>query len=281
MKQKILFWTVSIVLTIFLAIYQRVTGPTYPTSGKFELDGTQYKYSLPRSSDGAEHTYVKLPINDSAVTAKILWKRFKTNDELSEINMSVTDGKLQAELPKQPSAGKLVYEVKIRKGDKEIVIPEKAPVVIRFRDPVSPVIFIPHVIVIFLSMLLSTRTGLEYFSKEPQLKKLTQWTIGMLILGGFILGPLMQYYAFGALWTGFPFGFDLTDNKTLVALIVWLIVYFRLGKSKNPKRLVLIGALVMFIVFLIPHSVLGSELDYNELDNSKVGSSGLPIEKIN
>lgn len=279
MKQKILFWTISIVLTIFLAIYQRVTGPTYPTSGKFQLDGETYKYSLPRSSDGAEHTYVRLDIKDPSVSAKVVWKRFKTNDEFSEINMTVNEGKLEAELPKQPSAGKLLYEVKVKKGDKEATVPEKEPVVIRFRDSVSPIIFIPHVIVIFLSMLLSTRTGLEYFSKEPNIKRLAQWTIGLLILGGFILGPLMQYYAFGALWTGFPFGYDLTDNKTLVALIAWLVVYFRLGKSKNPKRLALIGALVMFIVFLIPHSVLGSELDYNKIDQNKVGNSALPIEK--
>ena len=39
----------------------------------------------------------------------------------------------------------------------------------------------------------------------------------LLAVGGFILGPLVQNYAFGELWTGVPFGWDLTDNKTLIA----------------------------------------------------------------
>jgi hypothetical protein len=38
-----------------------------------------------------------------------------------------------------------------------------------------------------------------------------------------ILGPVVQYYAFGEFWTGVPFGWDLTDNKTLVAVIFWAL----------------------------------------------------------
>ncbi len=36
-----------------------------------------------------------------------------------------------------------------------------------------------------------------------------------------------------------------------------------LYKSKNPRRWVLGAAIVMFAMYLIPHSLLGSELDYN------------------
>lgn len=193
--------------------------------------------------------------------------------------MKLNNGKLEAELPIQPSAGKLEYNVMLQKGAENVRLPANSDVVIRFRDPVPMFIVVPHILIIFLAMLLSSRTGLEYFIPEAKLKKYTLWTVGLLFLGGFIFGPLMQYYAFGALWTGIPFGFDLTDNKTLVAMIAWLIVLWRLNKSKNPKRLVLIGAIVMFLVYLIPHSVLGSELDYNKMDQNKVNSTQLPVQK--
>jgi len=89
-----------------------------------------------------------------------------------------------------------------------------------------------------------------------------------LLLGGMIFGPITQLYAFGALWTGFPFGYDLTDNKTLIAFIGWTIALIAVFKSKKPGRWIIFASILMFIIFLIPHSVLGSELDYSEgMDN--------------
>jgi hypothetical protein len=76
----------------------------------------------------------------------------------------------------------------------------------------------------------------------------------------------MQKFAFGAFWTGFPFGADLTDNKTMVALIGWIIALIAGRKSKSPRSWYLGAAILLLVVFLIPHSLLGSELDYSEVD---------------
>ena len=120
-----------------------------------------------------------------------------------------------------------------------------------------------------MAMLFSTRTGLEFFNKQPNYKKLVYWTFGLLILGGMIFGPIMQKYAFGAFWTGVPFGIDLTDNKTLIAVIGWIIALVAMKKSANPKKWIIFASILMFLVYLIPHSVLGSELDYDEMDKQK------------
>ena len=40
-------------------------------------------------------------------------------------------------------------------------------------------------------------------------------------------------------------------------------------KTQNPKRWVASASILLFAVFLIPHSVLGSELDYNKLDKQQ------------
>lgn len=79
----------------------------------------------------------------------------------------------------------------------------------------------------------------------------------------------MQKYAFGEYWTGFPYGIDLTDNKTLLAVIGWLIALVALKKSAKPRFWILFASIFMFIIYLIPHSVLGSELDYNEMDRQQ------------
>ena len=76
-------------------------------------------------------------------------------------------------------------------------------------------------------MLLSNRTGLETLDPAGQSKKYMLWTIGFFWVGGLILGPAVQKYAFDAWWTGIPFGYDLTDNKTLIAMLGWLWAWFK------------------------------------------------------
>jgi len=183
--------------------------------------------------------------------------------------MKYEKGILAGYLPHQPPAGKLMYRITLSKDSEKVFLNNNHPVVIRFKGDVPIFIIIPHVILIFMAMLFSTRTGLEFINKEPNYKKLAYWTFGLLILGGMIFGPIMQKYAFDAFWTGVPFGIDLTDNKTLIAVIGWIIALVAIKKSANPKRWIIVASVLMFIVYLIPHSVLGSELDYNELDKQK------------
>jgi hypothetical protein len=275
MNRSVIFWIIAIIITVLSAYYQRVTGPTYPLSGKILIDNQQIDYHLLTSHNSTDDCLIKIDIKDASLSGSLEWKRFKTNDEFTKVAMTNSDGILSASLPKQPPAGKLQYRIILQKDNEIFEIPtEQKFVVIRFKGEVPLYILIPHIIVMFGAMLLSTRTGLEVFNKEPRLKIFTIWTIALLIIGGMILGPITQYYAFGEFWTGIPFGIDLTDNKTLIALIGWLIAAFALKKSSKPKWWIIGASVLVFIVFLIPHSVLGSELDYNKIDQNK------PITKI-
>ncbi|MCX6335012.1 MAG: hypothetical protein NT092_12035 [Bacteroidia bacterium] len=76
-----------------------------------------------------------------------------------------------------------------------------------------------------------------------------------------ILGPLVQKFAFGAFWTGVPFGWDLTDNKTLIAVLFWILAVVMNLKKERPVYTVL-AAIVLLLIFSVPHSMFGSELDY-------------------
>lgn len=266
MKKNTLFWIVAFIITLASAVFQRMTGPTYPTSGSVFLEGKEIKYKFDRSHTTSNDCKISVAVNDETVKGILFWRRYKFDKDYNRVEMTGTDT-LVAYLPKQPSAGKLEYFVELYKNEQVIDLPKDRAIVIRFKDDVPIWLLIPHVIFMFAAMLLSTRTGLEYFNKEPNFKKLTEWTIGILLVGGFILGPLVQKYAFGAFWTGFPFGYDLTDNKTLIAAIIWIFTWFKIKKSSNPKIWVLIAAIVMMIVFLIPHSVLGSELDYSKIES--------------
>lgn len=263
-----LFWLLAFVLTASVAIYQRMTGPTYPLSGKTEFNGSSVEYKFKRSENVGTDCIVKVDVKDS-LKGKLFWRRFKYDNEWNEVEMKLEGNSLVAKLPSQPPAGKLEYYVQISSDVELLNIPDDKTIVVRYKGPVPIYVLIPHVIAMFGAMLLSTRTGLEFFRKEPKLKRLTYWTMGFLFVGGLILGPIVQKFAFDAFWTGFPFGHDLTDNKTLIALIGWVIAFFMYKKSPNPKKWALFAAVLLLVIYLIPHSVLGSELDYSKLNKQQ------------
>jgi hypothetical protein len=268
MKSKnIIFWILAIIITLASAYYQRITGPTYPKSGSISLNDIDIKYNLDRSYPGEGDCLIKLNVPSADIKGTLIWKRHNTKDADKMVEMRYENGILTAELPHQPPAGKLDYQIRLLKENVEKYIPSKdSYVVIRFRGDVPWYVLIPHIIVIFLAMLFSTRTGIEFFNKEPNYKRLLWWTLGAFFIGGFILGPLVQKFAFGEYWTGVPFGWDLTDNKTLIAFVGWLIALIGHRKSQKPDYWILGAALLTLIVFLIPHSVLGSELDYSKVN---------------
>jgi len=269
MKKTIILWISAVIITLTSAFYQRVTGPTYPLTGKIAVNENVITYKLDRSHGGKTDHVVMINTEDESIKGILEWKRFKTKDEWTKVEMSFKDGFLSAALPNQPPAGKLEYKITLLKDGKEFPIRDRKPVIIRFKGDVPPFILIPHVILIFLAMVLSARTGLEALSKGSNQKKLTLFTIFLLLGGGLIFGPLTQLYAFGALWTGFPFGHDLTDNKTLIAFVGWMAALYAIYKLNKPRIWVIAASLITLIIFLIPHSLLGSELDYNKLDAEK------------
>ena len=131
---------------------------------------------------------------------------------------------------------------------------------IRFRNDVPASILIPHILLMFGAMLFAVYTLLLVLTRKPYSKWL-KITVGTLFVGGFIFGPLVQHAAFGPWWTGFPYGTDLTDNKTLLSFVFFAIALATL-KWKYNKWLVGLAVLLMIAVFTIPHSAFGSEYDY-------------------
>jgi len=258
MKQSTALWLIAFLLTCVTAYYQRITGPTYPLSGKVVISGNELFYRLNRSHGGESNAVIEMQTNDSSIHGVVEWKKYKASDEWRQAPMRYSDGVLSGELPHQPSAAKLLYRIVLNHGDRAVFVPQDAPVAIRFKGDVPLSILVPHVIAMFGAMFLSARTGLEYFNREQKFKKLIFWTIGFLFAGGLILGPIVQLFAFDALWTGWPMGTDLTDNKTAVALLAWVVAGIALRKSDRSKTWALWAAIITFVVYLIPHSLFGS-----------------------
>jgi hypothetical protein len=256
-------WIFSIIFTLTIAYYQRVTGPTYPYSGKVIINNNNVSFKLPRTSDAKEGELIKIKVADLLVKGKFTYKRYKSNDTLRTLDMTRDGDYLLATVPPLPAAGKIMYKINIESGTQKVELSDDW-IIIRYKGVVPLTILLPHIILMFLAMLFSTRTGLEALFKGIRTYRYSFVTIVTLFLGGIILGPLVQKYAFGAYWTGWPFGHDLTDNKTIVAFIFWIIAFFKLSRNKYDRKWAIIAAIMLLAIYMVPHSVLGSEIDYTQ-----------------
>jgi hypothetical protein len=277
--KKYTLWALALIITVLAAAYQRRTGPTWPIEGSVDLGGTTYSYELERSHPGPTNHTVNIDAKGTNLTGILRWKLFNTDDPLKNDTMVVKEGKLIAELPYQKPGGKLAYDVVLENNGKNVTIPS-SPAVIRFRGDVPLYVLLPHVLMMFLALLVSTRTGLEFFNKETNLKPYVWFVLGFLFLGGFVLGPLVQKFGFESYWTGVPFGYDLTDNKTLIMLIGWLVALYGIYKGKNPRVWALVAAVVMMLAYAIPHSFLGSERDPRTGKMKNEFSQVITVERI-
>ena len=258
-------WLFAIVLTLFSAFFQRMTGPSYALRGDVVIGGREVAFRLPRSHGGAGDAEVSLHVPDPDVVGTIELRRFRSNDDWSKTSLERRQDALVARIPHQPPAGKVMYRISLAKEGQPPVLLTEEPVILRFRGDVPAAVLIPHIALMFGAMLLSTRTGMEALFKKPSVGGYTLWTLVFLLLGGLIGGPLVQKYAFDAFWTGWPFGHDLTDNKTAVAFAFWVIGFWRIRKNPSAGGWVIAASLITLIIFLIPHSLLGSELDYTQM----------------
>jgi hypothetical protein len=259
---------------------------------------TNYKAEVPASMPTlgdmlrGKRSEAFVPVLDPAIRGILMQRRYNTDDPWTFTAMRREGGKLVGEIRVQPPGGKVAYRVHLFRAEGAVAnegsagdwamgpltaedvpvgamaVPAAGPVVLRFTGHVPLVIIIPHVLLMFLGMLWSNRAGLEALRRGADPTRLARGALDLLVVGGFVFGPLMQWFAFGKLWTGIPFGWDLTDNKTLFAVLGWLIAWLIVRRARkrgdaSPARVwVVAAALLTLVVFSIPHSVAGTELDY-------------------
>jgi hypothetical protein len=266
MRRPAVLWTLAILITLASAVWQRMTGPTYPVRGRVAVGGETIRLRLARSHSIAGRQPVVVDVANPAVGGEVSWRRYPTQDPWQTLPLERQGEQLRAVLPPEPHplmppAGKLEYQLRLRGGGEEAVFPA-VPAVTRFKGDVQTAVLAPHILAMFMGMLISTRAGLGAAAGRG-FRVLTYLTLVLLVVGGLVLGPIVQKIAFGAYWTGVPWGWDLTDNKTLIAAVAWAFAAWRAGRGGFGARAAVgLAALVTLVVFAIPHSAWGSEVKW-------------------
>jgi len=137
------------------------------------------------------------------------------------------------------------------------------PMMIKFKGPVPAVVLIPHILLMFAGICLLMRCMwgavdlIRDSARAHTTARFAWWAFAAMFIGGVPIGFMMNYYAFDVIWEAVPFGSDITDNKTQVALIFWgLAAIFLTRRPGRHAGIFAVGAGALSLgMYLIPHSL--------------------------
>jgi hypothetical protein len=271
----IVLWIVAAILTVACFTYQDQTGPTYPLTGQIDTAHGEVGFLVQRSQTiGRGLPVVLLDPVPEGVGGWVEYRRYRSHDEwarsvlrpgefeFTRRGRSKTLHGVGAELPSlQERAGKYELRLFVDDGVEPFSITADTPILARYKAEVPRPVLLLHILAIFASMTIALRTVLEAL-RDGAWKRLLWASVVSLLLGGFVLGPWVQWYAFGVWWAGIPYGHDWTDNKVVVELVFWLIALYANRGARRSRSTVYLAGLVTLAVYFIPHSIFGSEFDY-------------------
>jgi hypothetical protein len=282
--------TICIILTILIFISARYFGPNREYTIEGTLGNATVQHTAPRGHDFAIPGDRDKPIEEIRelgrthldVTVKPapeegndlglrLQLKLQSADQwdtypVSEV-MPGEDGAMlfRYKVPGFPWTSRVDYRfVTAGEGGERIVLAREndEPMMLKFKGPVPGWVWIPHVLfmfagICFLMMAMWGAIGQIGGREEPKTARLAWWAWAAMFIGGVPIGCMMNYYAFNVLWEAVPFGNDITDNKTQVALVFWgLAAIFLTRRPGRHAGLFALGAgLLSLAMYLIPHSI--------------------------
>jgi len=280
------FWKIGLafLFTILLLAFTRKTTAVRSVHEMVAEHGILIEHNTVPRQVGDEIPVISARV-EGASEVRLVYKIGK-DGEYQSVEMSAKPGEenvFAASIPHHPKSTKAWYFLEaatVREGGLvKVTLPERdsgqiRPVRLKFRGEVPLYIIIPHIVSIFAAIFFATLTlfsAIELKRGKTTLKKsvrLCTVTLLFLFIGFFPFGWAMNYFAFGVLWEAFPFGRDVTDNKSQIMFVFWLFTLFMVkgtlwgkGETKNLvsgrsySTLVIVSFVATLLILAIPHSL--------------------------
>jgi len=276
-KNTIVRIIISAVLTIVLLGVSRKMSTRNPQEVISEFDGIKATHTtITESKLGVMPVVtVNLVGDQAAQVGGVLYYSVDKGIEQTSIMNHSDDMTLVGNLPAGEIGERLVYRIELTKdGDlKASMAPAKERgYLLKYKGPVSAFVLIPHIVLMFAGVFCSFMALFYGFDLMLGKKKVKQAAIAVLLsffcgfIGGVLIGIEVTHEVFGGSgWGGWPVGNDVTDTKTEIFLLFWLVtmIFGWAGLSGRKLKIsnktfgvmIIISFIITLAAFLIPHSI--------------------------
>jgi|SRR3989338_2373823 len=216
---------------------------------------------------------------------RIFYKKVKREEYKKSVMQRLKDGSTYVDyLPGLSKGERWFYYIEAEDTTNNILnIPERVKdaerqinFYVTFEGKPNRLLFISHIVLAITAVILwihSVFYAVNYLTtKEKHNIRLAFYSVlyGTLFffIFAFPVGGYIAHQVFGQAWSGIPFGWDITDNKSLITFLYYVIlIYLMKGEfydseiwkgnvisDNNFSYLTILGIILTIVVYNIPHS---------------------------
>ncbi len=252
MKQAIILWLTSIIITFIIGYIQSTTSKNYPINGTVDISSGQISYSFDKIFHGKNNYKVLIVGDFKNQTGDLMWRDKVDTSRWNSVPLKFSDHKLIGEIPNHPPLSKVEFRIRLNDNGRTILLPKMQNAEIQFLGNVPPQIMQFYFITLFAGILLSIRTSLEIFSARPRIKMYTIFT-------------LISFFSFTLMFSTVKKGCELGiiggtkivppneffSNGPVMLLSVWILALILVFNSRKAKYFAVIASILTIIIFFV------------------------------
>ena len=277
MRKRVL---VGILITLLIFVVARRISKNRPAEVEWTGGGVKITHMTVYEQVGLGQPEIILQVKPPAeIDAAVLY-RTSGEEAFDTVGMSeISEGIWAARLPGKEKGSRIEYgfiisQTEIAEAGIATATSITGYYLIKYKGEVSVTVLILHILCMFAAFFFIIEAILGAFAmlfmgeeKEFTVTQ-TRWVLLFTFLGGVPLGFVLNRQRFGPIWEAFPFGIDITDNKTQLIIIFWIIIAAMSWKSFACRRTgrdlagpgvfataVIVASVLSLILYLVPHSL--------------------------
>ncbi|MBN1885330.1 MAG: hypothetical protein JW876_07405 [Candidatus Krumholzibacteriota bacterium] len=274
MKRRII---VSIVITLVMVFLARYLSANRPRDLAGSAADVTIRHTTVVDQEGPGEPELVLDVAGEPSAPPLVLYRPRGAERIDGIRMTAAgNGRYVARLPALPRGKRMEYAFVVGTPDgEEIRMPAGGGFLsIKYEGIYSTTVLVLHMIFMFAAFftmamcLLGALAVLRGTEGKNFTVVMSRWVMFFTFVGGWPLGMILNQQAYGVAWEGFPFGWDVTDNKTQIMLVCWILTillargsFFGRGERSDPvsPRVFAAAVVAAFVIsmglFLVPHSL--------------------------
>lgn len=261
MKNNIILWLGTFIITFLAGYMHSVTGPNYPVSGTIGITGQKVTFKFDKIYRGYDSYIVFILSDVKDVKAFLLWKDVSsihiTNSiqkqppsSWNRVTMSDSGAFIMGKIPKHSPYNKVAYRVELNYDGKQYYLPEDKPVTMEFLGYVKPSVMNIFYFVLFGGLILAVRTGLEAFNNNRRIGMYTIFTLIFFFLYTIFVVPLKSTYELNAINHFVPSFNSLMTYQSVSLFVLWIIGLALIFNFKGNKVIPLVISSLTLIIYI-------------------------------
>ncbi len=251
MKQSLILWIGAFVIAFLFAFWNRFSSPEYPITGSFGINMKSVTYKFDKVYRGNDDYKIIIKTENDSLNGLILWREKGSSEGWNVSEMKFSGKMLLGKIPHHAPSTIIEYRVKVWLNKNVYYLPQTGNVVLKYFNKVPSSIMGFYYFFLYLALIFSVRTGLDYFNENQKIKKLSLFTIMLWISNVMVFNPVKHSYELSTRigTTILPIT-ELFDFRHLLLLIIWIlgiILFFNLNNYKKWALFISGATLIAFL----------------------------------